>query len=401
MDTLRATWRMAWRNLWRNRRRTLLTGSAIGVGLMALLLMTGLTEGLNRRLLETVTNSWAADGQIHAAGYRAAPDVEIYLSDGDALLARVREVTGVRAASGRVLASAVVAMGDRSAAVQMVGVDFAAERQVTTWSERLIAGRWPAAPDEVLIGHALLETLELEIDGPLILTTAELQTGDPKSARLKVVGTIRVGDPNLDERSAIISLDTARGLLAMGAGLHQVALRVERPAVLEALAGPGLDVAGWAELVPAIDQLLKMQGFSMGLMLLIVGAILGLGILNTLTMALVDRMREFGILRALGTRPGRLRLMIGLEAFNLGLVGAGLGLLLTAPLYLWLSRAGVPMAGVEYGGVAFSDNILLELRLGPALVNAGGVIGITVLAAGWTAWKAGRIQPVEALRRPE
>ncbi len=398
-DATRTAWRLAWRNVWRNPRRTLITCAAIALGMLAMLLMQGLVRGMGARLVETLTDSWLADGHIMAEGYRAAPDVEIRIPDGDALLARVRATPGVRAASGRALGPGMVAIGDRSAAVQVVGVDFEAERGVTTWEDGLVAGAWPTDDRDVLVGHDLADELDLEVGGPLVLTAAHVVTGELDSVRLRVAGLLRVGDPRLDRAAAIVPLARARAVLGLGDGLHAVAVRVDDPAVLESLGGPGLEVAPWRTLAPVVEQMENLQGVSFGMMLGIVGVILALGILNTLTMALIDRLPEFGILRALGTRPGRLVQMILFEALHLGLVGVALGLLLTAPIYAWAATSGIPMPGVEMGGVEFTHPLRADLEWGEVLGLAASMVALTVAVAGITAARAARVRPVDALRR--
>ncbi|MCA9558076.1 MAG: ABC transporter permease [Myxococcales bacterium] len=398
-DVIGTAWKLAWRNIWRNPRRTLITCAAVALGLLAILVMTGLVRGMNDRLIESLTEGWLADGQIMAPGYREAPDVETRLADGDAVLAEVRGAAGVRAASGRVLGPGMVAIGDRNQPVQLVGVDFAAERTVTSWPDRLVAGAWPEGPRDALVGRDLAEEMELEVGGPLVLTAAHVDTGDLDSVRLRVAGIVKVGDPLLDRSAAIVRLDTAQRLLALGDALHVIAVRVDDDAVLAALEAPGREVAGWRALAPVVQQMSELQAISFGTLLGIVGLILALGILNSLTMALVDRLQEFGVLRALGTRPRRLALMILIEAFDLGVVGVALGLALTAPVYWWASTSGIPMPGVEVGGVEFTHPLHARLVWGEVVGLGAALVALTVAVAGITAWRVTRVQPVEALRR--
>jgi putative ABC transport system permease protein len=217
--------------------------------------------------------------------------------------------------------------------------------------------------------------------------------------RLRVAGIVKVGDPLLDRSAAIVRLDAAQRLLALGDALHVIALRVDGPAVLGRREAPERDVADWRSLAPVVQQMSELQAISFGTLLGIVGLILALGILNTLTMALVDRLQEFGVLRALGTRPRRLALMILIEAFDLGVVGVALGLALTAPVYLWASTSGIPMPGVEVGGVEFTHPLHARLMWGEVVGLGAALIALTVAVAGITAWRVTRVQPVEALRR--
>ena len=115
------TLRLAWRNVWRNPRRTLITCSAIGIGFALLLLGMAFSRGWQAQLAAIMTESWIGDAQIHAPGYREAPDVERALQGVGGHLERVRATTGVGAASARVIAPAMVAIGDRSSGVRLIG----------------------------------------------------------------------------------------------------------------------------------------------------------------------------------------------------------------------------------------------------------------------------------------
>lgn len=397
-DAVLVTLRLAWRNIWRNARRTLITGAAIAIGFALLLVAMSFNRGWQVQLADILTESWIGDAQIHAPGYRDDPDVQTVLRDLPGLVEQVRAVPGVRAASPRLLASAVVAIGDRSSGVRMVGVDFEHERQVTVW--RLSAGRFPEAPNEALVGYALAETLELDLDAPLVLSTAHAETGDLDSAKLKVVGFMATGDAQLDRAGAVVGLPLAQRVLALPDAAHQIALRVDGPAALTAISAgaPTLDVADWRTLAPLVEKMADLSGLQTGVLVGIIGLILGLGILNTLTMSLVERMREFGVLRALGTTPGRLGALILAEAACLGVVGVALGWVLLLPTHGYLSTTGLSFEGMEFAGVSMSREIRTIMDPGEAVLTTLGVVVVTVLVAGITAWKAGRIRPVDALR---
>ncbi|MBU0554089.1 ABC transporter permease [Myxococcota bacterium] len=391
------TLKLAWRNVWRNPRRTLITASAIGLGFFMVFILIGFTEGTQRRLEATVTDAWLASGQVHLKGYREAPDVDLLIPDLAATLKVIRATPGVEAASPRVLASGMISMGARSSAVALIGVDFSAERAVTRWGESFSGGDWPQGDGGVMIGEALAARMELEVGGPLNVSMADLKTGEATSIKLKISGLLVTGDPLLDRSAAILS----RAALSQGLGIkdaaHQIALRAA-PSTFSALKIEGLDVADWRALSPMLEKMSELQAFSMLITLGVVLFILGLGILNTLTMALVERFKEFGILKAIGTTPARLGGLILAEASVLSLVGVTLGLALALPVHWLLSTKGLPMPGTEYGGVIIHRPIYTIITPAPVLYLALGVTLLTLIVAGIIAARAALIRPVEALR---
>ncbi|MCB9551947.1 MAG: FtsX-like permease family protein [Myxococcales bacterium] len=142
-----------------------------------------------------------------------------------------------------------------------------------------------------------------------------------------------------------------------------------------------------------------MQGFYLAIFIGIVFFIISFGIVNTLAMSLAERRHEFGVLRAIGTTPGRLGGLVLTEAACLGLVGAIPGALLGVGLNLWLARVGIDMAGTSQYGVTFTEPLYPVLDpIDPIWLSAVFTV-LTVLVAAVSAWRAARVEPVEAMQR--
>ncbi len=403
---LTSTLQMAWRNIWRNTRRTLITGSAIGLGLAAMILYLGMQEGMNRRMRHTATRSYLGDAQVHAVGYRDTRELELTIPRGAERLADARKLPAALAASPRLLATGLLAIGDRSAGVELIGIDPECEPGVTDWSERLLAGHYPREGDHALLGRDLADKLELTAGGKFVLTVAEEETGELRSLLLRVAGVYFTGNPALDKYAAILPITTLREAVAMPGAMHEIALRLDLHsgeeedlrAALAPLAAEDLDVAPWQELAPALASMLDLQDFYFGLTVLIVFSIIALGIVNTLTMSLVERTWEFGILRAVGTSPWRLAGLIFAEAASLGLVGSAIGLALGLLVHWPLSTHGFNLGGFQVAGVNFESRLHTVLEPLPLILLCLIFIALTTVVALSTAVRAARIRPADALR---
>ncbi len=400
------TLRMAWCNLWRNTRRTIITGGAIGLGLAAMILSLGWFNGMNRHLIETVTLSGMGEAQIHAPGFRKTRDVELVIPDGPAVLQRVESTEGVAGASPRLYAIGLLAMGDRSANVEVIGIDTRREPKVTNWHRRLIAGRYPAKGNEVVIGRDLADELEVEVGSRLVLTMADAKTGDMNSLLLKVAGVVFTNNPTLDKRSALLPLATVRKGLGLEGGIHEIALDIDAPSlkiedlkpVLDRLDAPGLEVSAWQDLSPVVASLGDLQDVYMALTLAIIFIIIAFGIVNTMSMSLIERFREFGILRAIGAAPLRLAWLILAEAASLGVVGCAMGLGLGVAIHGVLAKVGINLGQLEALGVTFETPVYPSLDVaGVAEITVVFLI-LTPLVAIFPAARAARVDVIRALR---
>ncbi|MEZ4436638.1 MAG: ABC transporter permease, partial [bacterium] len=170
------TLKLAWRNIWRNGRRTLITAAAIGLGVAALVFTQAMVEGMFHRMVGVATASMSGDAQIHAPGYRTTQDERLVIPAAAPLLDAARALPGA-AATPRVFGTGLVAIGDRSQGVRVIGVAPDTERRVTNWAERLTAGRYLEAEGEALVGAALARKMDLELDTRLVLTMADIETG--------------------------------------------------------------------------------------------------------------------------------------------------------------------------------------------------------------------------------
>lgn len=399
--------KMAWRNLWRNTRRTIITAGAIGLGLALMIFSWMWMLGMDDHLVQTVTLSGYGDAQVHAEGFRRTRDAELVIPAGQKVLAKAETTSGIISAAPRAYAVGLAAIGDRSASVEVIGVDPAREQRVTNWQTRLAAGRYPAKPNEALIGVDLADDLEVEAGSKLVITVADIHTGDMAARLLKIVGLVATSNPAIDKHSVVIPLASLQKSMGLGDEFHELALRVTGPvtdqahieAVIAPLKAPGLEVAPWQVLASVVASMMDLQGVYMALSLVIIFTIVAFGIVNTMSMSLLERFREFGIMRAVGASPVRLAGLILAEAASLGVVGCAMGLAVGYAVHLVISRTGIPLGQMEALGVTFKTPIYTVFDpVGIGLMTLTFLI-LTPLVALFPAVRAARVDVIRALRR--
>ena len=397
---------MAWRNVWRNRRRTIVTVAAMSFALLTMMLYSGLMEGMLRDMERDVLDLEVGDVQIFAGDYRENPSIYTLIEDPEALLDPLDEAGFP--ASPRLLAFGLAASGDASAGVSFRGIDVQRDARVSLVYRELADGQWldPADPTGVVLGRRLARTLAVE-PGSELLVLSQGADGSLAYDLYTVRGVLRgIGDAT-DRTGVFMTAETFRELMVVPSGVHKIIVR--RPLDLEldaaALLVQGVarehDVQTWRQLMPTVSSMIDSARSVIYVMFVIVYIAIGILILNAMLMAVFERIREFGVLKALGVGPSEVMGLIAIEsAIQTGIaivIGVGLGL---AGLY-YLSSVGLRMdslAGVAVMGIAFNPVwravISANVITGPIAV----LVAIVSLAVLYPALKASLIQPVEAMR---
>lgn len=406
-----AVTKLAFRNLARNKRRTLITLAAISGGLALFIWSITLATGSYRQMIRTGVSTLAGTVVVQGEGYQEEQDAEIGVPEAD----RVAETLAGLYPDGTVVrrsfVSGLLSSPGNSVGVAATAIDPAVEPAVSDWHEKVIEGEY-LSPDDtrgVLIGRSMAETLGVEVGDKLVMMA---QGAEEVNSRLfRVRGIFSTGSAEMDGFLALIHLDAARELLEQPGAATQVSLHLDdierapeaRAAAAEALGGQALEVLTWDEALPELYMMIRRDRETNDVMMAFIGLIAAFGVLNTVLMSVMERIREFGVLLALGMPPKRLSRMVLLEGTLLGALGVslglGLGLLASWPLVVYgidfSSLMG--MEQMDMGGVAISAKIkgAIDLPRSIGYCVAGTVM--TALASVYPAYRASTLQPVEAM----
>lgn len=404
---MKLLWMLAWRNLWRNRRRTLITALAIGLSVAMMSFTIALTQGMISRIVRTATESELGDAQIHSSAYVKTREETALIGDLQARRAKIKATRGVRAVSARIHGLGLLAIGDRVQGVKLIGVNPADEQTVTTWSKRLGGGKYLSGPDQIMLGHKVAQKLDVEVGAKLVLTTANIHTGESTSALVELVAILSTGSQAIDQGVAVMEIDQAARFLGLKDQAHELALRLDVPnddrAALERALGPlhepGLSVRPWQEINKMAASALALMDKWLGIFVFIIFGIIAFGIVNTLSMSLAERTHEFGVMRALGTSRIRMIALILLEALCLGLVGALPGAVLGLGLSYALARSGISLISTSAYGISFIEPLVPEPDLLWTLRTALLFAALTMLTSVVGALRVARLNPATALRQ--
>ena len=426
------TIKLAFRGLWRHRMRTLFTLSAIAFGHMFFLVFMSMSDGGLGEMVElAIRQGSAGHVVVQAKGYQKARAVELLVPDGEAVRRTINKSVGKGVVVRRVFGGGLARSSSGSVGVFFAGVEPARERKVSQLAKAVKRGvylnanvatikkaekkpgeLWCALPPkpgmaavkQVLVGEQLARTLKLGLCDKMVLNAQGL--GDRKRVELRIVGMFRIGSDQLDAFFMQISIDVGQWLLHLNGGVHQVALIIDsaenahaaRDKMKSAIGqGDALEILAWDEAMPEMAEFVWFKKVSGFVFIGIVIFIVAIGVLNTVFMSVMERTREIGVMRALGTKPGLVLRLVLAEGAVLGVLGVGLGIIFAYPILYYLEHVGIVYPKpVEAAGVtiaAFKGKLYTSSLVHGSLA----VFLITVLAAVPPAIRAARIRVLRAL----
>lgn len=402
--------RMAWRNLWRNSRRTLVTVGAMTLALWTMVLYTSLMEGMLGSMESTLLDVELGEIQIHAEGYRERPSIWERIEDPDALLEALDE-TGLRS-SARLLGGALVASGDVSTGALLKGLQPERDAMVSEVYQRLDRGEWLDASDPagVVLGYRLARTLAVEV-GDELVALSQATDGSMANALFQVRGVLESLSDETDRATVFLVEDQFRSFFVLPDGAHQVIVRSGEGQDLTATAGvvadaaagsaPEAEVRSWRELLPGLANIFDSAQAAVQVVAFIVYVVIAILILNAMLMAVFERIREFGVLKAIGVSPGRVLTLILIEGALQTVLAIAVGLLASLPALWFVVERGIDVGTL--GGTALMGVAMDQIWTGAiSPATFAGPVAILVfivsLAVLFPAIKAARISPVEAMR---
>ena len=398
---------IGWRNLWRNQRRTWLTAGGIAFAVWLVVSFMALQLGQYDVMTENATSLMAGHLQVQNRDYVADSRFEDTIDHASAMVERVRGIPGVASVAPRVEAFALASVGERSFGAQVLGVDLAAERETVRFVKMLAAGRAFENRDEAVLGTILARNLGAEV-GDEVVVLGSGREGGVAAMVFTVTGLLETAMADLDRVLLLAPLAAVQEGFGLDDEIHTLVVRAESHqdtgAVAErlrAILPERLAVRGWEDVLPQLKQGIEIDRISGRIMYGIILGLVVFSVVNTFIMTVFERTREFGMLLAIGMRPGRIILMLQWEAFFVCLLGIVMGLALALGLTLWLMDVGIYLGDTMQD---YARQFYMPDRMYPALsfealsVAPLVMLGGTQLAALIPSLRIRRMRPAEALR---
>jgi putative ABC transport system permease protein len=405
--------KMAWRNIWRNTRRTILTISAIVFASTLLIFMLSFQLGSYGTMINASVRIHTGHLQVQAVGYQDKKSMRLVVPDPSAVGELMDSVPEVDAYTFRANAFSLASSKERTYGVLVIGIDPVRESQVSTLTQLIRQGSYLAEDDtnQALIGQLLAKNLHVGV-GDEVTIVGQGRDGSVAATVVKIKGIYSSGMDDFDRSSLHIPLELFQDVYSMRGAIHEVVaigrslsdVHEMKRAVRAGLRTLGqqdsLVVLDWNEIMPGLLQAIEMDLVSGIIFWFILIVVVAFSILNTFLMAILERTREFGVLMAIGTTPGRLTRLLLIESTVMTTIGIGIGIICGCLLTWYFQVHGLDLGGAselmsQYG---ISGSIYPRLSLITALSGPGAVLIITLLTALYPAFKVRRLKPVEAMR---
>lgn len=404
--------RLAVRNLVRNTRRTAITVAGIALGLALMVLANNIANYSHQDMLRTATGLLAGDVVVQEQGYQADPKDDTVVADSKSVADALAKAIPNAIITRRLAVQGLITSPTNSVGVMLRGVEPGVEAQVIDLDNKLVDGEWlsPDDPQGIVMGHAMVDSLGIAV-GDKVVFMGQPEGSEVQSRLFRLRGVYATGAAELDGFVAIVPLAAAQSLYTTADPATQIAIHlpdahhtdVALAAAKAAVTRPDVEILGWEDAIPDIRDFVHLDSAYGDGIWAVLGVIVAMGVVNTVLMSVMERVREFGVMMAVGMRPARLAGLILTEGVVLGVVGAALGLFLGLVTTAAVAHWGIDLSGdvgssMEAAGVPLSMKLYAEVDYGRLGLYPVIGVGFALIASLWPAWRVMRLQPVQAIR---
>ena len=405
---------LAWRNLWRHKRRTLITASSIAFGVLLAVTFTGAGDYFHTRMIDAGANMGMGHITIAARDYNRAPSSQKLIQGANTLQSLIASLPEVKSVVARIQGQAMFASARKSVGGTFIAIDPAKENAKNNlFIESLTDGEMLSTTNGkgIVMGVDLARKLKLNLGKKVVYTTTDIN-GDIVSAVARVSGIFRTGVAEVDGGMALLPMQSIQKVLGYASDeVSLIAVSLVDQRISHALRGrmqgqpefEHVEVLNWQQTQPDLAGMIAVDKSANRISQLMISLLIAAGILNTMLMSVLERIREFGVMMALGMSPRSLFSLVILESFWLAVIGLIIGIIVTIPWYLYMAETGIDLTSAygddfSFGGVLLDTVFKIRLFKESIIGILIGLFGLALLSGVYPAWRAGRIPPVESLK---
>lgn len=399
---------ISWKNIWRNRIRSGVIISAISIGMFAGVFTTTFYKGWINQRLDAGVETEVSHIQLHHPVFSENFELKKAIPDGERVAAELTKMDFVNGVSPRLVVQAMIASSETGTGVKLLGIDPAMEKSVTNLCMKVAEGDYfqGVKRNPVLIGKKLAEKLKVKLHSKLVVTLQDSE-GHLTSEAFRVCGIYSVGNGMFEELNVFVLKSDLSRFVMVGEGVtHEMVVhladhgQLAKNSALLAEKYPGLLVQSWKQLTPELGILNDYGNIYIYFFILIILLSLGFGIVNTMLMVVLERVKEIGMLMAVGMSKFRVFWMLMLETVLLTLTGGFLGILVGLAVTFATMKRGIDLSFYAKGleDMGYSSLVFPVIEYNMILMIVLMVLATGIVAAIYPARKALKYRPAEAIR---
>lgn len=400
--------KIAWRNIWRNKLRSLVVILATAAGTWSVLILIAFVGGFIESYVNNAISMELGHIQIHNPRYADDPQLSNSIAHPENIVNAIEGMKGVKAATYRMEVNGMLSASHGVRGVKIMGVIPEKENRVFNYGALIVKGSNidTNTRHAILMGKSLAEDLQVE-PGKRIVLTFNDASGNLVSGAFNIAGAYKTSNETFDDSHVYVPYSTLQTLTGMGNAAQEIVIRATDDEVVEEVLNriekrfPELNVQSYLELAPEISLFKTQIASSSYIYIAIFMLALIFGIINTMLMAVLERIKELGVLMAIGLNRVQTFFMIVYETIFLAMMGAPVGILLGLITINYVGNVGLDLSNWAEGLNRFGlDSIVYPSLAASYYWKVALAVFITaVLASIYPALKAIRLRPVEAIHK--
>ncbi len=400
--------KIAFRNIFRQKRRTILTALSMLSGFVLSAFFIGFSDGSYGNIINMFTKNKTGHIQIHQKDYLENPTIYKSIDNYKNIFKKLKTIQGIESYTPRVYTSGLVSVRDKSAGARVIGIEPYLENKTTNFNKNIVKGGKnlsKKASKEVLLGIGLSKLLKTKV-GEEIIIVSQGSEGEIAYDIFNIIGLINSGDELGDKMAFYIHIDDADSLFSFKGKIHEIAINTRairnvdsiKKKITEKINNPELAVASWKEFAKSFYDAMKADQAGMWIMLLIIVLIVAIGVLNTVLMSVLERTREYGVLKAVGTKPSQIFNLVLIEVNIIAIfsviIGTGIGFVLNSIF----AKYGYTLPNpISYGGMMI-ETMKGEVNLRSFVIPAITIFFTASFVGFFPALRAAKIDPAKSMR---
>lgn len=382
--------------------------TAVALGICAGVFSTTFMKGMMDQRIRQAISTEISHIQIHRQGYRQENSLQLYMNESSTVVERIKKINHVKGASQRIVIQSMVSSAETSSGVKIAGIFPENEQNVTNLSTKIVEGKYfegiPRNP--VVIGRKLAEKLNVKLHSKIVITLQDMDKNITAGA-FRIAGLFETPNSTYDEKRVFVRYNDLSRLLNLPQGVsHEIAILVDDndmvPSVQDEVKALFADyeVLNWKEISPEMGYITEVMDMYMYIFIIIILLALLFGIINTMLMVILERVKEIGMLLAVGMSKLRVFTMIVVETVQLSLVGGVAGVVVGSLISKYFETHAINLSrwAKGYSQLGYDTMVYCNLE-SEMIINITILVILTgIIAAIYPAYKALKYDPAEALR---